>query len=109
MSSSITPNEAEDAEREIVEYSPYPVCYCVENDNERPNHKNWIIPAGTTILVDFDAPVKNALQGQRQALIAEIEVKIPKKDKRNGMLAEIGWDRHDAAIRAVLKELKEHE
>lgn len=48
-------------ENDDLEYSEYPICYDVSNDSERPDHQNWVIPAGTTMLVDYDHVIKRRI------------------------------------------------
>lgn len=44
-----------------LEYSENPICYDVANDSERPHHDNWVIPAGTTMLVDYDHVIRRRI------------------------------------------------
>ena len=54
-------NNEHDNDEPTVEYSESPVCYDISNNSERPKHNNWVIPAGTTMLVDYDHVVKRRI------------------------------------------------
>ena len=57
---------------ETVDFSPYASVIELDGSPERPKHNNWVVPHGTALLVDFDAPIKAAVLAELRSLKQDV-------------------------------------